>query len=87
MNPEGPVCNTRSKTSHQCQTTTYTEPSNTPPFKDTVKLNLTSQDITPKSLTADQQEALLQVQKTDPFGKCISKRLSNGKAPKHDLIY
>ena len=29
-------------------------------------------------------EALLQMQKTDPFCKRISKRLSNGKAPKHE---
>ena len=38
---------------------------------------------TPKSLTADRLEALLQMQKTDPFCKQISKCLSNGKAPKH----
>ena len=29
-------------------------------------------------------EALLQMQKTDPFCKCISKHLSNGKAPQHE---
>ena len=40
---------------------------------------------TPKSLTADRLEALLQMQKTDPFCKRISKHLSNGKAPKHNL--
>ena len=38
---------------------------------------------TPKSLTDDHQEALLQMQCTDPFCKCISKRLLNGKAPHH----
>ena len=37
----------------------------------------------PKSLTADRLEALLQMQKTDPFCKHISKQLSNGKALKH----
>ena len=42
-------------------------------------------DPTPKSLTADRLEALLQMQKTDPFCKCISKCLSNGKAPKHEI--
>ena len=36
---------------------------------------------TPKSLTADCQDALLQMQCTDPFCKCISKRLLNSKAP------
>ena len=39
---------------------------------------------TPKSLTADRLEALLQMQKTDPFCKYISKCLLNGKAPKHE---
>ena len=46
-----------------------------------------SQDDTPmlKSLTADQWDALLQMQRTDPFCKCISKRLLNGKAPHHEV--
>ena len=45
-----------------------------------------SQDnnTTPKSLTADRWDALLQMQHTDPFCKCISKRLLNGKAPIHE---
>ena len=38
----------------------------------------------PKSLTADCRDALLQMQHTDPFCKCISKRLLNGKAPHHE---
>ena len=42
-------------------------------------------DPIPKSLTADRLEALLQMQKTDPFCKHISKCLSNGKAPKHEM--
>ena len=41
-------------------------------------------DPTPKSLTADRLEALLEMQKTDPFCKRISKCLSNGKAPQHE---
>ena len=41
-------------------------------------------DPTPKSLTADRLEALLQMQETDPFCKRISKCLSNGKAPQHE---
>ena len=44
----------------------------------------TSPDLTSKLLTADRLEALLQMQKTDPFCKRISKQLSNGKAPKHE---
>ena len=43
-----------------------------------------TQDVTPKTLTDDEHEALLQMQKMDPFCKCISKRLSKGKAPKHE---
>ena len=41
-------------------------------------------DLTPKSLTADRLEALLRMQKTDPFCKRIFKCLSNGKAPQHE---
>ena len=46
-----------------------------------------SQDATstPKSLTADRLDTLLQMQRTDPFCKCISKRLLNGKAPHHEF--
>ena len=46
-----------------------------------------SQDATPtpKSLTADHLDTLLQMQRTDPFCKCISKRLLNGKAPHHEF--
>ena len=39
---------------------------------------------TPRSLTADRLEALLQMQKTDPYCKRISKHLSNGEAPQHE---
>ena len=41
-------------------------------------------DPTPKSLTADRLQALLQMRKTDPFCKQISKCLSNGKVPQHE---
>ena len=37
-----------------------------------------------KLLTTDRLEALLQMQRTDPFCKHISKHLSNRKAPKHE---
>ena len=40
--------------------------------------------LTPKSLMEDRLEALLQMQKTYPFCKLISKCLSNGKAPQHE---
>ena len=83
----GPAFNTRSKTSHQCQTPMKTEPSSTQLIKETVTPDLTTvktaQDATPKPLTDDTHEALLQMQKMDPFCKCISNWLLNGKAPKH----
>ena len=43
-----------------------------------------SPDPTPTPKTADRLEALLQMQKTNPFCKCISKHLSNEKAPQYD---
>ena len=45
---------------------------------------MSTPEPTPKPLTKDRLEALLQMQKTDPFCKCISKWLSNGRAPKHE---
>ena len=39
---------------------------------------------TPKTLTADRLEALLQMKRTDPFCRCVSKCLLNGKAPQHE---
>ena len=39
---------------------------------------------TPNSLTEDCRDALLQMHRTDPFCKCISKQLLNGKAPHHE---
>ena len=76
-NLDGPVFNTRSKTSHNHQVTTGTDPSNTQPIKEAVIPDFTTvettQDIMPKPLTANGQEALLQMQKMDPFCKCISR--------------
>ena len=40
---------------------------------------------TPKPLTVDRLDALLQMQRTDPFCKHISKRLLNSKAPHHEF--
>ena len=46
-----------------------------------------SQDptTTPKPIIADCLDALLQMQRTYPFGKCISRRLLNGKTPQHEF--
>ena len=87
-NSDGPAFNKRSKTSHQCQTTTDTQHPSTQPNKEMVTPDLTTvkttQDVTLKPLTDDRQESLLQMQKMDPFCTCISKQLSNGKAIKHE---
>ena len=40
---------------------------------------------TPKLLSADRLDALLQMQWTDPFCKCISKCLLNSKPPHHEF--
>ena len=77
-NTDGPTFHTRSQT-HQ----------NLTPDTSTVQPSLTNEVLpaqhpTPKSLTADRLQALLQMQKTYPFCKWISKHLSNGKAPQHE---
>ena len=74
---DGPAFHTRSHT----QSTS--DSASTPPVMPQPHI---SQDNnpTPKSLTDDYQDALLQMQCTDPFCKRISKRLLNGKAPHHE---
>ena len=73
---DGPAFNTRSHTQSTSNPTSALPTDAVPHL---------SQDATPtpKSLTADHLDALLQMQRTDPFCKCISKRLLNGKAPHH----
>ena len=75
---DGPAFNTRSQT-HDCLSMDTSTPQTdiTPDVSE-------AKDATPKSLTADRLQALLQMQKTDPFCKRISKHLSNGKAPQHE---
>ena len=77
-NTDGPTYNTRSHT-HQCLSmdTSTSQPGITPEVSEAT-------DPTPKTVTFDRLQALLQMQKTDPFGKRISKCLSNGKAPQHE---
>ena len=74
---DGPAFHTRNKTK---QDTTLQHPSTSNVTPDMSK----DPSPMPKSLTADRLDTLLQIQKTDPFCKCISKRLLNGKAPKHE---
>ena len=74
-----PAFNTRRYTQHTSPNATTTTHPNISP--------IISQEstTTPKPLTADRLDALLQMQRTDPFCKCISKRLLNGKAPHHEF--
>ena len=60
-NPDGPAFNTRSQ-NHQCLSldTSTSQLDITPEVSEAT-------DPTPKSLTADRLQALLQIQKTDPF--------------------
>ena len=76
---DGPAFNTRSHAQHtSSSTSTTTHPNISPQI---------SQDptTTPKLLTVDRLDTLLQMQRTDPFCKHISKRLLNGKAPHHEF--
>ena len=54
------------------------------PYQDVTPNISPDTNQTPKSFTADRLEALLQMQKTDPFCKCISKCLFNRKALQHE---
>ena len=74
-----PAFNTRSCTQNTSPDTTSIPHPNVSPW--------ISQETTPtpKHLTADRLEALLQMQRTDLFCKCVSKHLSNGKAPQHEF--
>ena len=74
---DGPAFHTRSCTQNTSSSTTST------PHPDTAPQISQEPTTAPKPLTADCLEALLQMQKTDPFCKCISGRLLNGKASHH----
>ena len=78
-NTNGPAFNIRSQTHQHLSPDTSTscpQPDVTPDVTEAT-------DPTPKSLTVGRLQSLLQMQKTDPFCKQISKCLSNGKAPQH----
>ena len=76
---DGPPFHTRSHTQHTSSSATST------PHPDTSPQISQEPTTTPKPLTVDCLDALLQMQRTDPFCKCISKRLLNGKAPHHEF--
>ena len=67
INSDGPAFNTRSQTcQHRSADSSTLQPDIMPEISE-------APDPTPKSLTADRLEALLQMQKTDPFCKRITK--------------
>ena len=74
-----PAFHTRSHTQHTSSSATSTPNPGTSP-----QISQES-TTTPKPLTVDQLDALLQMQRMDPFCKHISKRLLNGKAPHHEF--
>ena len=82
-NHDGPTFSTWSRTA-QCNITDLTPQ----PKTDTVTPDITMVTNTPdamsKPLTRDRLHTLPQRQRTDPFCKCMSEHLWNGKAPKHE---
>ena len=75
---DGPASNTRS---HTKRTLLILPTHHTQMFHLAFLLDTTQ---IPKPLTADRLEALLQMQRTDPFCRHISKCLFNGKALQHE---
>ena len=75
---DGPTFNTRSQIRLDSTSNNSTTQVNTMPEVST------DPTPTPKTLTADRLETLLQMQNTNPFCKHISKHLSNGKVPQHE---
>ena len=73
---DGPAFHTRSRTQSTSDSTSAL-------FTDAAPHISQDATPTPKSLTADHLDALLQMQRTDPFCKHFSKRLLNGQAPHH----
>ena len=74
---DGPASHTRSHTQSASDSTSTPQAMPQPHISQ-------DNDPTPKYITEDHREALLQMQHTDSFCKCISKRLLNGRAPHHE---
>ena len=64
---DGPASHTRGHTQTTSDTTSIPHPDTTPQISQ-------KPTTTPKPLTAEHLDALLQMQRTDPFCKCISRR-------------
>ena len=79
---DGPAFNTRNHTLKNSPDTAST------PHPDVFTTDFSRGNFTNNNqnhLQVDRLEALLQMQRTDPFCKCISKCLFNGKAPQHEI--
>ena len=70
---------------HTTSCTQSTSVSTSAPYTDAAPHFSQDPTTTPKPITADHLDALLQMQRTDPFCKCISRRLLNGKLPHHEF--
>ena len=75
---DGPAFNTRHRMKEDSHNTTPT------PHPDVSPKISPEATPTPKPLTTDRLQALLQMQRTDPFCKCVSKWILNDKAPQHE---
>ena len=75
---DGPAFHTRSHTQNTSDMTST-------PHMDTTSQIWQEPTTTPRLLKAVHLDALLQMQRTDPFCKCISKRLLNDKALHHEF--
>ena len=82
---DGPTFHTRSRAAQL----NIPKNSTLQPRADTVTPDITkitdTPATTPKPITEDRLQILLQMQKTDPFCKHIFKYLSNRKSPKHEV--
>ena len=73
---DGPAFHTRNHTQNTLDLTST-------PIMDTMPHISQEPTTTPKPITADSLDALVQMQRTDPFCQHISKGLLNGTAPHH----
>ena len=84
-NHDGPILHTRIRTAQYNITENLTLQTKTDTVTPDIPKVTGTQDAALTPLTEDRLQALIQMQRTDPFYKCTSKHLSNGKAPKHEL--
>ena len=75
---DGPAFHTRSHTQNTSSSTSTPHPDTAPKISQ-------EPTTTPQPLTAEHLDALLQMQRSNPFCKCISRGLQNVKAPHHEF--